>query len=66
LEAARRLLQGVIAAEPDRFRQNVFTGALLRDEDSPGNCVLRETADGYMEYVWFDIEGAEQTQKLWP
>lgn len=31
-----------------------------RDEDSPGNYTLRETADG-IEYVWYDVRGAERS-----
>lgn len=32
-----------------------------REEDSPGNYTLRETADG-IEYVWYDGRGAERSE----
>jgi hypothetical protein len=32
-----------------------------REEDSPGNYTLRETADG-IEYVWYDMKGAERSE----
>ena len=42
---------------PD-WRTNFFTGRPWREEDSPGNCTVRQTVKG-MEYVWYDIAGGE-------
>jgi hypothetical protein len=39
-------------------RINFFTGQPCREEDSPGNYTVRQTAEG-MEYVWYDIEAGE-------
>ena len=65
LKTACQRLTDLIADQQERFRQNVFTGARLREEDSPGNYVLRQSPDG-LEYVWFDVEGAERVEWLWP
>jgi hypothetical protein len=45
------------------FRQssiltNRFTGGLIREEDSPGNYILRQGTNG-IEYLWFDADGGE-------
>jgi len=42
---------------------NFFTGRLWHEEDSPGNCTVRQTVEG-MEYVWCDIDGAEHVAPL--
>ena len=58
-------------AENSQFRRalgeyqqtNPVTGQPWREEDSPGNCTLRETADG-LDYVWYDLNGAENVVPL--
>jgi len=42
---------------------NLFSGLPWRDEDSPGNCTVRQGTNGF-EYVWYDIDGAEQVIPL--
>ena len=42
---------------------NFFLGQPLREEDSPGNFTLRETADG-IDYVWYDVDGGENVEPL--
>ncbi len=50
------------ALEP--FNQtNLFSGQQWRDEDSPGNCTVRQSTNGF-EYVWYDIDGGEQVIPL--
>jgi hypothetical protein len=44
-----------------RFAQtNLITGQLWREEDSPGNYTIEQTTSG-VDYVWYDIDGAENT-----
>ena len=38
---------------------NVLLGGVMREEDSPGNYVIRQSADGF-EFIWYDANGAEQ------
>ena len=45
------------------LQTNFFTGQLWREEDSPGNCTVRQTAEG-IEYVWYDLEGGEHEVPL--
>jgi len=48
----------------DPFNEtNLFSGQQWRDEDSPGNCTVRQGTNGF-EYVWYDIDGAEQVIPL--
>ncbi len=42
---------------------NYFLGQPMREEDSPGNYTLRETTIG-VEYVWYDVNGAEHPVQL--
>jgi hypothetical protein len=42
---------------------NLISGELWREEDSPGNYTIRETPAG-VDYVWYDIEGAENVVPL--
>src|SRR5581483_7732759 len=42
---------------------NYFLGQPMREEDSPGNYTLRETTNG-VEYVWYDVDGAEHPAPL--
>ena len=43
--------------------QNHYVGGPLREEDSPGNYTIRET-DGRLEFVSYDVEGAEHVQTI--
>jgi hypothetical protein len=45
------------------FQTNYFSGQPWREEDSPGNYTLRQTADG-LEYVWYDIAGGDHSVPL--
>ncbi len=51
-----------------RFRggnwPNHYVGGQIHEEDSPGNFVLREK-NGYVEYVIYDAQGAEQVLQTW-
>jgi len=47
------------------LQTNFFTGQPWREEDSPGNCTVRQTAEG-IEYVWYDLEGGEHAVPLFP
>jgi hypothetical protein len=40
------------------LQTNLFTGLPWREEDSPGNYTLTQTADG-VEYKWYDRDGTE-------
>jgi hypothetical protein len=42
---------------------NYFLGGRIREEDSPGNYILRET-NGRLEFVTYDANGAENVQIL--
>jgi len=42
---------------------NLLVGGVIREEDSPGNYIIRPTTNGF-EFVWFDGNGAEQTVEL--
>jgi hypothetical protein len=43
---------------------NHYLGGVIREEDSPGNFILREK-DGQVEYVIYDVNGAEQVEHRW-
>jgi hypothetical protein len=43
---------------------NHHLGGVIREEDSPGNFILREK-DGQVEYVIYDDNGAEQVEHRW-
>jgi hypothetical protein len=45
------------------YQTNLFSGQLWREEDSPGNCTIREATNG-VEYVWYDLEGGEHIVPL--
>ncbi len=51
-----------------RFRggnwPNYYVGGQIHEEDSPGNFILREK-NGYVEYVIYDAQGAEQVLQTW-
>lgn len=42
---------------------NLLLGGVIREEDSPGNYIIRPTTNGF-EFVWFDGNGAEQTTPM--
>jgi hypothetical protein len=48
---------------PTDLQTNMFTGEPWREEDSPGNCVIRQTSEE-IEYVWYDIEGYQNILPL--
>ena len=50
---------------PTSFQKNLLTGEPWREEDSPGNCTIRETPAG-IDYVWYDLEGGENIVPLFP
>jgi hypothetical protein len=37
--------------------ENIFLGGKTRDEDSPGNYLIRQSPTGF-EFVWFDADGS--------
>lgn len=39
---------------------NFLLGGSIREEDSPGNYVIRQSTNGF-EFLWYDSNGAEQT-----
>lgn len=41
------------------YRENVLLGGTLRQEDSPGNYTLRQSAAG-LEFIGYDAQGAER------
>jgi hypothetical protein len=43
---------------------NHYLGGQIHEEDSPGNFILREE-NGYVQYVIFDAQGAEQVLQTW-
>lgn len=45
------------------LQTNLLTGELWREEDSPGNCTIRQSANG-IDYVWYGIEGNENALPL--
>ncbi len=45
------------------YQTNLFSGQLWMEEDSPGNCTVRESTNG-VEYVWYDLEGGEHIVPL--
>lgn len=56
LEESRAMLREVCRQYESEYEQ-----VPPREEDSPGNYTLRETADG-IEYVWYDRKGAERSE----
>jgi hypothetical protein len=48
--------------DPD-FQTNFFSDQPWREEDSPGNYTVRQTAVG-IEYIWYDLEGGEHAVPL--
>ncbi len=73
LEEARRVLanptNSLAKKAWERYVQgdlwpNHYLGGQIREEDSPGNFILREQ-DGLMEYVTFDAEGGERVLQTW-
>jgi hypothetical protein len=43
---------------------NYFVGGQIREEDSPGNYLLRET-NNQLQFVSFDYEGGEGVLSSW-
>ena len=58
------LTNSLIAQEWSRYhdsnyRENLLLGGTLRQEDSPGNCTLRQSATG-LEFIGYDAQGTER------
>lgn len=56
IEEARR----AVVFQGSMKTNNFLLGGGIREEDSPGNYVIRQTTNGF-EFLWFDGNGAEQT-----
>jgi hypothetical protein len=56
--AAQNASQSALAVNP-------YVGGSWREEDSPGNYLLRQTREG-LEYVWFDVNGSERIEEVFP
>jgi hypothetical protein len=56
LEEARR----AVVFENGMRTNNMLLGGVIREEDSPGNYVIRQTTNGF-EFLWYDGNGAEQS-----
>ncbi len=56
IEEARR----AVVFQGSMKTNNLLLGGGIREEDSPGNYVIRQTTNGF-EFLWFDGNGAEQT-----
>ncbi len=41
------------------YRENLLLGGTLRQEDSPGNYTLRQSATG-LEFIGYDAQGTER------
>jgi hypothetical protein len=58
LAESRAILKTIKVSEPKLTAENLLLGGPIREEDSPGNYVLRESTNG-VEFVWFDADGGE-------
>lgn len=41
---------------------NILLGGVIREEDSPGNYMIRPVTNGY-EFIWYDANGAERSMR---
>ncbi|MFO1513174.1 MAG: DUF2330 domain-containing protein [Verrucomicrobiota bacterium] len=48
--------------EPGMTTNNIYLGGVIREEDSPGNYVIRQTTNGF-EVHWYDAYGSEHTRE---
>ena len=58
LAEARAILKKVENQYPKLTEQNLLLGGAVREEDSPGNYILRQSTNG-VDFVWFDADGGE-------
>jgi hypothetical protein len=61
LTEARAALTKIESSYPKLTEQNYLLGGRVREEDSPGNYILRQSTNG-VEFVWFDAGGGEHFQ----
>jgi len=47
-----------VEAAANSMAENVLLGGQTREEDSPGNYLIRPSTNGF-EFVWFDTDGGE-------
>jgi hypothetical protein len=52
--------RAIAAQAATNMQDNVLLGGSIREEDSPGNYVVRQTTNGF-EFVWFDRNGGDHT-----
>lgn len=45
-----------------KYNTNGFLGGVIREEDSPGNYVVRQTTNGF-DFIWFDADGGEHSMR---
>lgn len=57
---ARAALKKIQNSNPKLVEENPLLGGPVREEDSPGNYVLRETTNG-VGFFWFDVDGGEHS-----
>ena len=57
LDESRAVLRRLVDARQKEMG-NQLLGGVIREEDSPGNYVLRQTTNG-VEFFWFDAAGGE-------
>jgi hypothetical protein len=59
LAEARAVLKKIEGQQPKLTGQNFLLGGPVREEDSPGNYILRQGTNG-VDFVWFDADGGEK------
>jgi len=60
LAGSRATLKKIQDNYPKLTEQNLLLDGPIREEDSPGNYILRETTNG-VEFFWFDADGGEHS-----
>jgi hypothetical protein len=58
--AEARVKFKIIQVDYPKLNQNLLLGGQLREEDSPGNYILRTGTNG-VEFIWFDADGGEHS-----
>jgi hypothetical protein len=58
LAEARSVVKKIENQYPQLTEQNLLLGGAVREEDSPGNYLLRQSTNG-VDFVWFDADGGE-------
>ena len=64
LSAVRRAFTAVPAAQLEKDFRNRILGGQIREEDSPGNFTLRQTAQG-IEFIGHDVAGGDKVFRTW-